>query len=228
MLNEDDFKDEFSHTILHNQNVFDEFKAIQAKKKAEEEQKEKAAVDEEAKKAAEAMEKMKLDKYQPKFGQEKEMFNGMYMQFAEQLNNAGSDKDIAVTDRPYSQQSSISTTDEVDQDDGEDQPQESAPTEKAVAKKRMSGPGVTEQQTMINISSCEFAEFEKYMTSQYGEKQFKDGYELIRQNRNIIYQDGGEEMLCEMLAPLGFADLDQLKGFINFCTTYLIVQNMEI
>ena len=58
LLNEDDFKDEFSHTILHNQNVFDEFKAIQAKKKAEEEQKEKAAVDEEAKKAAEAMEKM--------------------------------------------------------------------------------------------------------------------------------------------------------------------------
>lgn len=37
LLNEDDFKDEFSHTILHNQNVFDEFKAIQAKKKAEEE-----------------------------------------------------------------------------------------------------------------------------------------------------------------------------------------------
>ena len=35
-------------------------------------------------------------------------------------------------------------------------------------------------------------------------------------------------MLCEMLAPLGFADIDQLKGFINFCTTYLIVQNMEI
>ena len=27
LLNEDDFKDEFSHTILHNQNVFDEFKA---------------------------------------------------------------------------------------------------------------------------------------------------------------------------------------------------------
>ena len=37
LLNEDDFKDEFSHTILHNQNVFDEFKAIQAKKKADEE-----------------------------------------------------------------------------------------------------------------------------------------------------------------------------------------------
>ena len=121
LLNEDDFKDEFSHTILHNQNVFDEFKAIQAKKKAEEEQKEKAAIEEEAKKAAEAMEKMKLDVYQPKFGQEKEMFNGMYMQFAEQLNNAGSERETAVTDRPYSQQSSLSATDEADQDDGEEQ-----------------------------------------------------------------------------------------------------------
>jgi len=28
LLNEDDFKDEFSHTILHNQNVFDEFRSI--------------------------------------------------------------------------------------------------------------------------------------------------------------------------------------------------------
>lgn len=38
LLNEEDFKDEFSHTILHNQNVFDEFKAIQARKKAAEEE----------------------------------------------------------------------------------------------------------------------------------------------------------------------------------------------
>jgi NIMA (never in mitosis gene a)-related kinase len=34
LLNEDDFKDEFSHTILHNQNVFDDFRAKQAEAKA--------------------------------------------------------------------------------------------------------------------------------------------------------------------------------------------------
>ena len=34
LLNEDDFKDEFSHTILHNQSVFDEFRAKQAEAKA--------------------------------------------------------------------------------------------------------------------------------------------------------------------------------------------------
>lgn len=37
------FMDEFSHTLLHNQNVFDEFKRINVAKKAEEEKK---AVDE--------------------------------------------------------------------------------------------------------------------------------------------------------------------------------------
>lgn len=50
LLNEDDFKDEFSHTILHNQNVFDEFRAIQAKKKQEEEQKKQQALREEEEK----------------------------------------------------------------------------------------------------------------------------------------------------------------------------------
>ena len=34
-----EFRDEFSHTLLHNQNVFEEFKKIQAAKKAEEEKK---------------------------------------------------------------------------------------------------------------------------------------------------------------------------------------------
>jgi NIMA (never in mitosis gene a)-related kinase len=49
LLNEDDFKDEFSHTILHNQNVFDEFRSIQAKKKADEELKKKELKEEEEK-----------------------------------------------------------------------------------------------------------------------------------------------------------------------------------
>ena len=35
----EDFKEEFSHTILHNQNVFDQFKALQIDKKKKEEQK---------------------------------------------------------------------------------------------------------------------------------------------------------------------------------------------
>ena len=55
LLNENDFKDEFSHTILHNQNVFDEFRSIQAKKKADEEKakQDAAKAEEEAKKQKE-------------------------------------------------------------------------------------------------------------------------------------------------------------------------------
>ena len=48
LLNEEDFKDEFSHTILHNQNVFDEFRAKQAEAKAKA-ARDKAAAEELAK-----------------------------------------------------------------------------------------------------------------------------------------------------------------------------------
>jgi len=58
LLNEDDFKDEFSHTILHNKNVFDEFRAIQAKKKSDEEKKAQEAKAE----AEEADKKKDLEK----------------------------------------------------------------------------------------------------------------------------------------------------------------------
>lgn len=73
LLNEDDFKDEFSHTILHNQNVFDEFRSIQAKKKADEEQKKKDALKEEEEKRMQAdldkkLSAMNLNQYKPKYG----------------------------------------------------------------------------------------------------------------------------------------------------------------
>ena len=75
LLNEDDFKDEFSHTILHNQNVFDEFRAIQAKKKADEEQRKKEAAKEEEEKRMQAeldkkLAAMNLNQYKPKYGQD--------------------------------------------------------------------------------------------------------------------------------------------------------------
>jgi len=76
---------------------------------------------------------------------------------------------------------------------------------------------------LINISACEFGEFQKYMIGQYGENQFKQGYEIIRMNRNVLYEDNGEQKLGNMLKGLNFADAEQMKGFINFCTTYLIV-----
>lgn len=116
LLNEQDFKDEFSHTILHNQNVFDEFKAIQAKKKAaEEEQKKQEAAKAEAavkkqKELESQMAAMKLGDYKPKYGQDKELFNEMYMDYVNRLQQdngyTSETSGTAVSERPYSQQSS--------------------------------------------------------------------------------------------------------------------------
>lgn len=80
---------------------------------------------------------------------------------------------------------------------------------------------------MINISACEFGEFEKYMVSQYGVEQFTKGFQIIKTNRNILYEDKGEIALQKMLEHLKFADAETMNSFINFCTTYLIVQNMQ-
>lgn len=40
-----EFRDEFSHTLLHNQNVFEEFKSKNLMKKAEEEKAKRDAAD---------------------------------------------------------------------------------------------------------------------------------------------------------------------------------------
>lgn len=86
LLSQEDYKDEFSHTILHNQNVFDEFRAIQAKKKAEEEQKKKDASLEAKKKDLEnQMNLMKLGDYKPKYGQDPQMYNEMYLDFISKI-----------------------------------------------------------------------------------------------------------------------------------------------
>ena len=142
---------------------------------------------------------MKLDGYKPKYGQEPEVFNNMYMQFAEGIYNPVDEKSAsgAPSDRPYSQQSAVTQSVDDQEDD------EPSPAPEKVEKQSSAGsigsPADSPQQTMINISSCEFAEFQKYMISQYGEQQFIQGYEAIRSNRTLIYQDGGEEMLCQML-----------------------------
>ena len=64
------------------------------------------------------------------------------------------------------------------------------------------------------------------MIGQYGEEQFTKGFEIIKSYRNVLYEDG-ESKLAEMLKDLDFESEESLKGFINFCTTYLIVQNMQ-
>lgn len=80
---------------------------------------------------------------------------------------------------------------------------------------------------MINISGCDFPQFQSYMRKQYGQQQFDEGFEIIKLNRNVAYEPNGEQRLMDMLQQLNFKNQDQTRNFINFCTTYLIVQNMQ-
>jgi hypothetical protein len=82
------------------------------------------------------------------------------------------------------------------------------------------------QEEMINITSCDFKEFARYMSQTYGPIAFEKGYKIIKDQHDLIYQEDGEEVLAKLLQPL-FPDPDTTKGFINFVTTYLIVQNMN-
>lgn len=174
LLNEDDFKDEFSHTILHNKNVFDEFRAIQAKKKSDEEKKQQeekleAEAAQKKKELESQMSAMKLKEYKPKYGQDQQLFNEMYMDYVNRLQKEGYDTDntdlsspATHSDRPYSQQSSNASVyqDKDDETDTDSQPGDN------LQKRQIS----TGEQQMINISACEFAEFQKYMIGQYGEQ----------------------------------------------------------
>lgn len=77
---------------------------------------------------------------------------------------------------------------------------------------------------MINLYTCDFAEFSSHMSQQYGKDGFTKGFEVISRNKELIYTEEGEEQLVSMLRHL-FKTEDMIRGFLNFCTSYIIVQN---
>lgn len=46
---------------------------------------------------------------------------------------------------------------------------------------------------MINISSCDFPEFKTFMSEKYGEQVFTQGFNIIKANQNIIFEENGEQ-----------------------------------
>lgn len=64
------------------------------------------------------------------------------------------------------------------------------------------------------------------MSKQYGAVQYQKGFEIVKSNQDLCYLDDGEDQLVKLLSPL-FKNEDQIRGFINFCTTFMIVQNMQ-
>jgi len=62
------------------------------------------------------------------------------------------------------------------------------------------------------------------MGQQYGKEAFAKGYDIISRNKDLIYTEEGEEQLVGLLKHL-FKSEDLIRGFLNFCTSYIIVQN---
>lgn len=77
---------------------------------------------EEAQRAQQKMADMKLNDYKPKYGQDKELFNEMFMNYIDHLHKSNDNSEPAtpsypatVSERPFSQQTSI--TNEEDRND---------------------------------------------------------------------------------------------------------------
>ena len=52
--------------------------------------------------------------------------------------------------------------------------------------------GNVSKEEMINISSCEFPEFKAFMSEKYGAEVFDQGFTLIKQNQDLIFEENGE------------------------------------
>ena len=81
-----------------------------------------------------------------------------------------------------------------------------------------------QQDDMINLYTCDFAHFAQHMGKQYGAQQFNEGFAIISKYKELIYSEEGEEQLVTKLKHL-FANEELIRGFLNFCTSYIIVQN---
>jgi hypothetical protein len=62
------------------------------------------------------------------------------------------------------------------------------------------------------------------MSKQYGKDAFTKGYHIITKHKEFIYTEEGEEQLVSMLRSF-FKSEDLIRGFLNLCTSYIIVQN---
>ena len=65
-------------------------------------------------------------------------------------------------------------------------------------------------------------EFQKFMASKYGEKQFKDGFSIIEDNSRIVYAQDGDGRLAVLLKDVPFTDTNQLQEFIKESSLYLV------
>ena len=79
---------------------------------------------------------------------------------------------------------------------------------------------------MINFASCDLAQFTEHMVKKFGQDSFNQGFEVIKANNALIFENNGEEALMSLIGSY-FGDEDSARSFLNYCTTFMIVQNMR-
>ena len=80
-----------------------------------------------------------------------------------------------------------------------------------------------EERAVMDLASCEPHEFADEMVAQFGKKIFDQGFNLIKLNRLLIYEEDGDKKLEDQLRVLGYEDDTQLRLFIDMCSTYLLL-----
>ena len=79
----------------------------------------------------------------------------------------------------------------------------------------------------IEIFGLDYSEFAKKMSDQYGGRQFQEGFALISKHKDLIYTEEGENQLVQMVKRI-FGSEELTKGFLNYCISFMIVQNSQL
>lgn len=223
LLNADEFHEEFAHTVLHNRNVFAELKA---EKKAKKEGK--------AGMLDGMIDEAKVQAFKPKIeGVTPEEFRKEFTAFVDQLSHGRGKPSKALNPHiPDGEKSTASISEahseEVDDNDDLDPPATDEASLAIAQQALMTRTTRTAQeQALLEMTSFTPAEFSAMMTVTFGEEPFKAGYQLLKANKQMLFEFGTDDKISEMLAPT-FPDEAQRDDFIKRCTAYMIVQGVKL
>ena len=66
------------------------------------------------------------------------------------------------------------------------------------------------------------------MVKDFGQEIFNPGYQVLKENDQMIYNDEDETQIMKLLNHLKFADEDSLKSFIQLTSSYIMCKNMKL
>lgn len=222
MLTQEDYMEEFAHTVLHNRNVFAELKA---EKKAKKEGKAGMLDD--------MIDEAKIAAYKPKIeGVTPDEFRREFAAYVEQLSHGRGKPSKALNPHiPDGESSNVSAaeaqTEEVDDDD--DGPPATDDATLAVAQQALMSrtTRTAQEQALLEMTSFTPAEFSAMMTVTFGEEPFKAGYQLLKANKQMLFEFGTDEKISELLSQ-PFPDVATRDDFIKRCSAYMIVQGVKL